>query len=200
MPEPIRAYVRLIDRVNRWVGLLAMYMIFVMMAVLLYSPVKDALLSILGLATSKSGTFYDEVAPLLFPPAWAFEMSQFLMVAYFLLGGGYSMQLASHVRMDLFYGNWTPRTRSIVDTVTILFLIFYLILLLYGGFSSTQYALQYGETSYSSWSPYMAPIKIVMCFGIALMLLQAIAMFFRNLAEARGRPLDDAASDEEAAA
>ena len=50
MPEPIRAYVRLIDRVNRWVGLLAMYMIFVMMAVLLYSPVKDALLSILGLA------------------------------------------------------------------------------------------------------------------------------------------------------
>lgn len=200
MPEPIRIYVRLIDKVNRWVGLLAMYMIFVMMAVLLYSPIKDVLLSIIGVVTGESGEFYERFSPLLFPPAWAFEMSQFLMVAYFLLGGGYSMQLGAHVRMDLFYTQWTPRTRSTVDAVTILFLIFYLALLLYGGFSSTQYALQYGEQSYSSWAPYMAPIKIVMCFGIALMLLQAIAMFFRNLAEARGISLDDGASDGEPSA
>jgi len=174
MPEPIRIYVRLIDRVNRWVGLLAMYMIFVMMAVLLYSSI--------------SKTFF-------VPSLWTLEMAQFLMVAYFLLGGGYSMQIGAHVRMDLFYTQWTPRTRSMVDSVTILLLILYLVLLLYGGLSSTQYALQYGEKSYSSWAPYMAPIKIVMCFGIVLMLLQAIAMFFRNLAEARGISLDDGPLD-----
>ena len=36
----------------------------------------------------------------------------------------------------------------------------------------------------------MAPIKIIMCIGIILVLLQAIAMFFRNFAEARGIPID----------
>jgi TRAP-type mannitol/chloroaromatic compound transport system permease small subunit len=117
------------------------------------------------------------------------ETAQFLMVAYFLLGGGYSMQLDAHVRMDLLYSHWAPRTRAAVDAFTVLLLIFYLFWLLYGGISSTAYALEYGETSYSSWSPRMAPIKIIMTVGVALMLLQAIATFFKDLASARGETL-----------
>jgi TRAP-type mannitol/chloroaromatic compound transport system permease small subunit len=35
----------------------------------------------------------------------------------------------------------------------------------------------------------MAPIKIIMTIGVALMLLQAIATFFKDLAAARGEPL-----------
>jgi TRAP-type mannitol/chloroaromatic compound transport system permease small subunit len=176
MPELVKRYVRSVDRLNRWVGLLAMYMVFLMMGILLYSSI--------------SKTFFA-------PSLWTLEMAQFTMVAYYLLGGGYSMQMNSHVRMDLFHSRWTPKTRATVDAVTVLFLIFYLAMLLYGGISSTQYALQYGETSYSSWSPYMAPIKIIMCIGIVLMLLQVIATFFRNLAEARGTPLDNVLADEE---
>jgi len=167
MPNAVKTFVRYVDTLNRYVGLLAMYMIFAMIGVLLYS------------------TFTKFSIPAL----WTLETAQFIMVAYFLLGGGYSMQMDSHVRMDLLYGTWSPRTRAGVDSFTILFLIFYLVLLLYGGISSTQYALKYDEHSYSAWSPPMAPIKIVMCIGISLMLLQAIAMFFRNLAEARGEPL-----------
>ena len=53
-----------------------------------------------------------------------------------------------------------------MDSFTIVFLLAYLVLLLYGGLSSTQQALEYGERSYSSWRPYMAPIKIVACVGI----------------------------------
>jgi TRAP-type mannitol/chloroaromatic compound transport system permease small subunit len=63
-------------------------------------------------------------------------------------------------------------------------------MLLFGSFSSTSYALKYGETSFSSWAPYMAPIKITMALGIALMLLQTIATFFKDLARARGLTLD----------
>ena len=66
-----------------------------------------------------------------------------------------------------------------------------MVFLLYGGLSSTQYALFYGEKSYSSWAPYMAPIKIVMSFGITLMVLQAIATFFRDLAKVKGVSLND---------
>ena len=168
MPNAIKAYVRYVDAVNRRVGRVAMYLIFAMAAILLWSSV--------------SKTFF-------VPSLWTLEMAQFAMVAYYLLGGPYSMQLDGHVRMDLLYGAWSPRTRTWVDSFTIVFLLAYLVLLLYGGLSSTQYALEYGERSYSSWRPYMAPIKIVACIGIFLMLLQAFAVLFKDIAKLRGEDL-----------
>lgn len=164
----IQVFVLAVEAITRFVGRCSMYLIFVMMGVLLYS--------------SLSKSFWQ-------PAVWTLETAQFLMVAYFLLGGGYSMQLDAHVRMDLIYSRWAPRTRAMIDSVTILLLIFFLVFLLYGGISSTSYALEYGETSYSAWSPPMAPIKILMCFGIGLMLLQTLATFCRDVAQAIGRPL-----------
>jgi TRAP-type mannitol/chloroaromatic compound transport system permease small subunit len=175
VPKAIRTYVRVVDAVNRVVGRFAMYMIFAMIGLLLYSAITKA--------------FF-------IPPLWTLEMAQFAMAAYYILGGGYSMQLQSHVRMDLLYERWTTRGKCFVDSITAFCLIFYLILLLYGGLSSTDYALQYGEKSFSSWAPPMAPIKITMCVGIALMLLQAIATFFKDLARFRG--LDLAPGEESA--
>lgn len=168
MRNGIRAFVRVVDAFNLRVGRFAMYLIFAMLAVLLYSSI--------------SKTFFT-------PSIWTLESAQFLMVAYFLLGGAYSMQLDAHVRMDLAYSHWSPRTRAVVDAITVFMLIFYLVMLLIGGISSTEYAIEYKETSYSAWSPYMAPIKIVMCFGIALMLLQAIATFFKDFYAALGETL-----------
>ena len=168
MPNAIRVYVRRVDAANRRVGRFAMYLVFAMAAILLWSSI--------------SKTFF-------LPSLWTLEMAQFTMVAYYLLGGAYSMQLDNHVRMDLVYGTWSPRTRAWVDAFTIVFLLAYLVLLLYGGFSSTHYALEYGERSYSSWRPYMAPIKIVACIGILLMLLQAFAVLFRDIAKLRGEEL-----------
>ncbi|MDP2698047.1 TRAP transporter small permease subunit [Thalassospira sp.] len=169
MPEAIKFYVRWVEKVNRIIGRFAMYLIFAILGVLLYSSITK--------------TFF-------FPSLWTLEMAQFLMVAYFLLGGAYSMQIDSHVRMDLIYGAWKPKTKAIVDAITVLFLVFYLAFLLYGGISSTQYALEYNETSYSAWSPPMAPIKIVMTFGVFMMLLQVIAIFFKDVATACGESLE----------
>lgn len=168
MPKAIRSYVRIVDKLNHGVGLFTMYMIFFMMAVLLYS--------------SFSKTFMT-------PSLWTLEVAQFTMVAYYLLGGPYSLQMGSHVRMDLVYDRWSVKTKARVDSVTILFLIFFLGALLWGGISSTLYALQYGETSRSIWGPPMAPIKIIMDIGIILTLLQTISIFFKNIATATGKDI-----------
>ena len=168
MPPAIRAYVRIVEAVNRAVGRFAMLMIFVMMATLLYSAVSKAFL---------------------LPALWTLETAQFLMVAYFLLGGGYSIQLGAHVRMDLLYGRWSPRTKARADSVTAVLLAAYLALLVYGGISSSQYAVEYGERSYSSWAPPMAPIKIIMTCGAVLMLLQVTATFIKDFAAARGKEI-----------
>ena len=168
MPKAILTYVRSVEAANRRVGRLAMYVVFVMAAILFWSAI--------------SKTFF-------LPSAWTLEMAQFAMVAYYLLGGPYSMQLDSHVRMDLLYTKWSPRARTWVDSFTIVFLIAYLILLLYGGLSSAEYALRYGERAHSAWRPYMAPIKILACVGIFLMLLQAFAVLFRDIAKLRGEEI-----------
>ena len=169
MPQAIKQYVRYVETVSRCVGRFAMYGIFAMIGLLLYSSI--------------SKTFF-------LPSIWTLEMAQFFMAGYYILGGGYSMQLQSHVRMDLLYGRWSVKRKAFTDSITSFCLVFYLVMLLYGGLSSSSYALQYDETSYSSWAPYMAPIKIVMVCGITLMLLQAFATFFRDFAAARGLEID----------
>jgi TRAP-type mannitol/chloroaromatic compound transport system, small permease component len=168
MPDVLKTYVRVVDRFNRGVGRVTMYLIFVMMGILLWSSMSKA--------------FF-------LPSLWTLEMAQFVMSAYFLLGGAYSLQLDAHVRMDLAYGRWSPKTKAVVDVITIFMLFVYLFFLFYGGISSTAYALQYNETSYSAWSPYMAPIKIIMVIGIFLTFLQATSIFIKDLAVALGRPL-----------
>lgn len=168
MPAFVRAYVRIIDRMNYAIGRVTMFVIFVMVGVLFYSAIAK--------------TFF-------VPALWTFEFAQFLMVGYFLVGGAYSMQLKGHVRMDLFYGHWRARTQARTDTFTSLILIAYLGLLLYGSIDSTIYAIEYKERSYSIWRPYMWPVKVIMTIGIFLMLLQAISQFFKDWASAKGEPL-----------
>ncbi|EPX79505.1 TRAP transporter small permease subunit [Salipiger mucosus] len=198
MPSAIVAYVRRIDAMNRFIGRIAMYLIFALIGVLLWSSVAK--------------TFFS-------PKLWTLETAQFVMVAYYVLGGPYSIQLGSNVRMDLFYGEWSPRRKAMVDAVTIFFLLFYLGVLFYGAVSSTAYSLGYFgtepfsffgnlawafvtggpdaagelmgylETSPSAWRPYIWPVKVILCFGVLLMLLQCTAEFFRDIARIRGEEI-----------
>lgn len=164
----IRSYVQVVDRFNRWIGRIVMYGIFVMMAILLWSS-------------------FSKSVPFMLPSAWTLEMAQFAMVAYYILGGPYSIQLGSNVRMDLFYGEWTDRRKAQVDAITVLFLITYLVVLLWGGWDSLMYSFQYGgERSPTAWRPYLWPIKLIMVFGIVLMLLQALSEFFKDILRIRG--------------
>ena len=168
MPNYIKRFVLTVDKVNYVVGRASMYIIYLMIGVLFYSSITK--------------TFFH-------PALWTYEVAQFMMVAYYLLGGAYSIQLNGHVRMDLLYGSRKERTKNKWDTVTSLFMILFLVELIYGSISSLDYAIQYNERSYSSWRPYMWPIKVVMLIGLVLTLLQAIAQFFKDLAAAMGRPL-----------
>ena len=195
MSAALRGYVRVVDAVNYRIGRVMMYGIYGMMAILLWSSI--------------SKTFF-------VPSLWTLEMAQFAMVAYYIMGGPYSIQLGSNVRMDLFYGAWSDRRKAWFDACTVLFLIFYLGVLLYGGLGSTAYSLGhfadepfafYGdlatafltggpeaagevigriERSSTAWRPYLWPIKVFMCLGILLMLLQAISELCKDLLRLRG--------------
>ena len=123
------------------------------------------------------------------PSLWTLEIAQFAMVAYYILGGPFSLQIGANVRMDLLYGGWTDRKKAWFDAFSILLLIFYLGVLLYGAIDSTTYSLQYNERSPTAWRPLLWPIKIIMCVGIFLMLLQAISEFFKDIAKLKGKEI-----------
>jgi len=195
VPKLILRYIRAVEAMNRVIGRFAMYLIFVLISVLLWSSI--------------SKTFFN-------PSLWTLEMAQFIMVAYYILGGPYSMQMGSNVRMDLFYGGWTTRTKAFVDAFTVLFLMTYLGILLYGAVSSMAYSLGYFglepfsffgdiiatfvtegpsaawgklgyiERSSTAWRPYLWPVKSILCFGVFLMLLQCLAELFRDIGRLRG--------------
>lgn len=177
----MRGYIRGVDAVNHRLGRVVMYGIFALMAVLLWSSI--------------SKTFF-------LPTIWTLEMAQFIMVGYYILGGPYSLQLGSNVRMDLLYGGWSVRRKAWFDLFTVMLLIFYLGVMLYGAISSTAYSLGYWkdepisylfgvltgaeevgrlERSSSAWRPYMWPIKTVMIIGFFLMILQCVSELFKDL-------------------
>jgi len=181
----MRGYIRGVDAVNHRLGRVVMYGIFALMAVLLWSSI--------------SKTFF-------LPTIWTLEMAQFIMVGYYILGGPYSLQLGSNVRMDLLYGGWSVRRKAWFDLFTVMLLIFYLGVMLYGAISSTAYSLGYWkdepisylfgvltgaeevgrlERSSSAWRPYMWPIKVVMIIGFFLMILQCVSELFKDLLRLR---------------
>lgn len=168
MPRVLILYVRWVEALNYRIGRLAMYLLFVLGGVLLWSIIAKAFFR---------------------PSLWTQEMAQFTMVGYFVLGGAYALQLGANVRMDLLYSRWGLRRRAMVDAVTVLAMIFFLSVVLYGGIDSTLYALDIGERSRTVWRPYMAPIKIIICTGVFLMILQSVAFLIRDIAFLRGEKI-----------
>ena len=165
MNPALVAYVKTVERINYRVGRFAMYLLFAMMAVMLYSSATKILH---------------------IPAIWTLEMAQFLLVAYYLLGAPYSLQLGSNVRMDLLYGRWSPRTRAMWDIFTVFCLIFYLGVMLYGSVESTIYAFEIGERNPTAWRPVMWPLKLTITIAFLLMVLQAFAHLIRDWATLRG--------------
>jgi len=166
MTKAAKIYVRYMDATSRAVGRVVMYMIFGMVAILLYETI--------------SRTFFNT------PHIWSVESAQFVMAAYYLLGGGYTLLIGSHVRMDLFYNNWSAKKKAVADVITFFIALTYLVVLTYGGWQGIQYAIKYKQVTYSAWAPQVAPIKIIMQIGIVMMLLQLIAEFIKDLAKVRG--------------
>lgn len=169
MPNAIVKFVRFVDAMNRRVGRIAIYLVVLLLGILLYAAFCKA-------------TFNNA-------PIWTIEMAQFTLTAYYMLGGPYSFQNGAHVRMDLFYMNWSPRTKALVDCLTVIGLFVYLGVLLYGAVESTYYSFETGQRRPSAWQPYLWPIRSIMAIGIVMMLLQALSAFFKDLATLRGKPI-----------
>lgn len=168
MSQYLKSYVYFVEGVNRTIGKFAMYLLYVMMAIMIFSSVTKFMHM---------------------PAMWTLEMAQFTLVAYYMLGAPWALQEGANVRMDLLYSRASKRGQAAWDAFTIFVLMFYLGVMLWGSFDSTLYAINVGEVNPTAWRPVMWPIKTIITFSFFLMLLQASAHLIRDIATIRREEL-----------
>ena len=115
------------------------------------------------------------------PTIWVNEATVYLSALAYLLGGAYSLYYKAHVRVDILYLKFSPRKRAILDVITFFFTFIYLGSLIWVGSIYSWESIKGLEKTGSPWNPPVYPLKIAIPLGAALLLLQSIANFIRDL-------------------
>ncbi|MBI4194186.1 MAG: TRAP transporter small permease subunit [Betaproteobacteria bacterium] len=115
------------------------------------------------------------------PTSWAFDMSYIMYGALFFMAGAYTLSRGGHVRGDVFYRMWRPRTQAGVELV--LYVLFFfpgVLALVIAGWPYGFESFKLREVSVNS--PAGVPIwqlKFLIPFGAALLALQGVAELLR---------------------
>ena len=131
------------------------------------------------------GTSYEVVVryALRDPTSWAFDIGYMMYGALFYMAGAYTLSRGGHVRGDILYRLWAPRTQARVDLV--LYVIFYfpgIFALLYAGIAHAEQSLRYREVSiFSPAGIPIYPLKILLPVGAVFLALQGAAEVCRCL-------------------
>lgn len=114
---------------------------------------------------------------------WIMELEWHLFALIFLFGAGYAFKQDKHVRVDLFFANFSKKDQAWVNAIgNIVFLIPWCVVLIY---FTLQYALKSFEIRETSPDPGGLPaiyiIKFCVTIGLFFLLLQAIASTIRSV-------------------
>jgi TRAP-type mannitol/chloroaromatic compound transport system permease small subunit len=115
------------------------------------------------------------------PTTWAFDFSYITYGAMFLMAGAYTLSRNGHVRADVVYRLWKPRTQASVDLV--LYLIFFLpavLAFMYSGWNYAEMSIRFREVSiFSPAGVPVFPLKTLIPITGFLLFLQGIAEVIR---------------------
>jgi len=117
------------------------------------------------------------------PTSWAFDMSYLMYAGVFYMAGAYALSRAAHVRADMFYRLWRPRTQAAVE-LALYFLFFFpgVLALVIAGWGYGTEALRIGEVSVNSPAGVpIWPLKMMIPVGAGLLALQGLAEVLRCL-------------------
>jgi TRAP-type mannitol/chloroaromatic compound transport system permease small subunit len=121
------------------------------------------------------------------PTAWAYEVGYILTGSHFLLGLAYTLKQDLHIRIDVFTGLMSKRTRAVIDTLAytvmlplLLWLTWMLMEYLITGYTR-------GERSgQSSLNPPVWPFRLVFTVSFGLLALQVFVSLLKSVWQLRG--------------
>ena len=115
------------------------------------------------------------------PHAWAFDVMIILYGTLFMMAGAYTLAKAGHVRGDVLYGFFEPRTQATIDLI--LFILFFIpgvFALTYAGYFYAAESWAVNEHSnVTADGPPIYPFKTMLPLAGAFLLLQGIVEIIR---------------------
>ncbi len=114
------------------------------------------------------------------PHAWALDVQIMMYGTLFMMAGAYTLAQNNHVRGDVLYGFFRPRTQAWVDFI--LYIVFFLpgiVALTYAGWEFAKDALAIREQTFSADALPIYPFKFVIPVAGLLLLLQGIVEIIR---------------------
>ncbi|HEV8108552.1 MAG TPA: TRAP transporter small permease subunit [Burkholderiales bacterium] len=150
-----------IDRVSTWIGQAFSFLILVLTAHVSWEVFSRYVLDS--------------------PRAWAFDAMIMLYGTLFMMAGAYTLAKNGHVRGDVLYGFFPPRTQAAIDlTLYIVFFIPGVFALTYAGYYYAADSWRIHETSnITSEGPPIYPFKTVIPFAGAIIFVQGIVEIIR---------------------
>jgi TRAP-type mannitol/chloroaromatic compound transport system permease small subunit len=150
-----------IDRVSTWIGQAFSFLILVLTAHVSWEVFSRYVLDN--------------------PRAWAFDAMIMLYGTLFMMAGAYTLAKNGHVRGDVLYGFFPPRTQATID------LTLYLVFFIPGVFALTYAGYYYAADSWAihersnitSEGPPIYPFKTVIPLAGAILLVQGIVEIIR---------------------
>ncbi len=164
--RPDTPYVRVIDVIDRFseiTGKGAAWLILPMMAALVYEVIARA--------------FFRA------PTLWAYDVTYMLYGTLFMLGSAYTLRRGAHVRTDMLYRLWSPRTQGLVDAVC--YVVFFfpgMFFFLIAGWDYAMYSFSIQErAATSAWGPPIWPFKMIVPITAVMMLIQGVAELMKSV-------------------
>jgi TRAP-type mannitol/chloroaromatic compound transport system permease small subunit len=115
------------------------------------------------------------------PTNWVHE-SMFLMFGMqYMLSGAYGYKEDQHVRVDVFYSQFSVRGKAIADIVTSIFFFIFIGTMLWTGWKFASDAINVAEVSFTEWAVQYWPVKLTIPIGAGLLLLQGISKLIKDI-------------------
>jgi TRAP-type mannitol/chloroaromatic compound transport system permease small subunit len=123
------------------------------------------------------------------PTIWAYEIGYFLTGSHFLLGMAYTLRSDQHIRIDIFSGHFSQRTRAVIDLLAYAVLLPLVTWISYAlWLHLAQGFLRSERSGQSAMNLPVWPFRVVFLLAFVLLTLQILVEVVKAVRRFRARP------------
>lgn len=157
----------IIDLITEWYGKIIYWLVLVMISIGVWNVIGRYIGKIIGENLSSNSLI---------------ELQWYLFDLIFFLGAAYTLKKDSHVRVDIFYKNWSSKTKALANIIGIvLFLIPFCIVIIYFSWQYVINSWQIMEISPDDGGLPRYPIKTMIIISPILLIIQGVSELIKNL-------------------
>ncbi len=159
---------KIIDTINEWIGKLTYWLVLLMIFVGVWNVIGRYLGRLIG-QNLTSNAFI--------------EVQWYLFDLVFLLGAAYTLKHDEHVRVDLFYKDWSPKRKALANFIGVfIFLIPFCLMIIYYSWGNIINSWKILEMSPDPGGLPRYPIKSMIIVSYILLIFQGISEAIKNWA------------------